>query len=374
MTFVPFDLERWQSTWENRVRVNLSESGVHPLTLTELLAIAGRDPEEVLHLPMGYSQSDGTDELRTRIAAMYPGASAHDVTVTVGSAEANFIACWSLIRPGDRVVVVAPTYFQTWGLARNFGASVTPLWLDPERDWEPDPDAVARAIVAGTRLVVVTNPNNPTGRVLSEATRRAVVERARATGAWLLLDEVYRGAELDGRTTPSWWGDHDRTLAVAGLSKAYGLPGLRVGWLVGPPEFKETLWSRHDYTVICPSPISDYLARLTLDHREQVLARTRGILNANYPMLAEWLASFDGLFTWRKPDAGAICFARYHAPVSGLELVDRIRREHDILLVPGEHFQMEGYLRFGYGNPEGVLRGALETLRPAMEGLSSLKA
>ena len=366
MSFFPFELERWQSTWEHRVRVNLSESGVHPLSTRELLTIAGRGPDELMNLRLGYSQSDGSDELRARIAAMYPGAAASDVTVTVGSAEANFIACWTLLEPGDRVVVVAPTYYQTWGLAKNFGARVTPLWLDPARDWEPDPEAVARAITSGTKLVVVTNPNNPTGRVLSEATRRAIVEHARTAGAWLLCDEVYRGAELDGQTAPSWWGKYERTLAVAGLSKAYGLPGLRVGWLVGPPAFKEAFWSRHDYTVICPTPFSDYLGCLALDHRDAVLDRTRGILNANYPMLAEWLASFDGLFTWRKPDCGAICFVRYQAPVSGLELVERIRRQHDILLVPGEHFQMEGYLRFGYGNPQRELRDALGMLEGAV--------
>jgi len=122
--FVPFDLERWQSTWENRVRFNLSESGVHPLTIQELLGLAGASALPLLDVRLGYSQSNGTDLLRERIAALYPGASPDQVLVTTGSSEANFVNCWRLLEPGDKVAVMMPNYLQTWGLAQNFGAHV----------------------------------------------------------------------------------------------------------------------------------------------------------------------------------------------------------------------------------------------------------
>jgi aspartate/methionine/tyrosine aminotransferase len=369
MTFVPFELERWQSTWENRVRYNISESGVHPLSIAELLDMAGSDLAEFADLRMIYNQSDGSDELRAAIARLYPGATPEHVTVTLGSAEANFIACWTLIEPGDRVAVQVPVYMQTHGLAHNFGAQVAEFSLRYERDWEPDPTDIEQAIGPDTKLVVVTNPNNPTGRVFSQATRDLIVERATAAGAWLLVDEVYQGAELNGETTPSFWGSYERVLVVNGFSKAYGLPGLRIGWIVGPTAFKQEVMKRHDYTVIGPSPASDYLAIRALSVRGRILERTRGILNTNYPIMDEWLRGFGSLFEWRKPDCGAICLARYRHSMSALELVERVRADQSILLVPGEHFQLPFHLRLGYGNEAAELRETLESLEQAFGNL-----
>ena len=369
MPFIPFELERWQSTWENQVRYNLSESGVHPMSIAELLDLSGGDLDEFAQLRLVYNQSDGTDELRRAVAALYPGATADHVTVTVGSAEANFIICWTLITPGDRVVIQTPTYMQIWGLAQNFGAEVVPLPLRPEHRWEPDPADIERAITPDTKLVVITDPNNPTGHVLSSEMRQEIVDRTRAAGAWLLVDEVYQGAELNGVTTPSFWGVYERTIVVNGLSKAYGLPGLRIGWIVSPSNFKEALIERHDYTVIGASPASDYLARRALSVREQILTRTRRILNDNLPVLERWLDSFGGLFDWVRPPCGAICLVRYKPATSSLDLVERIRADYDMLLVPGEHFGLPGHLRLGYGNERKELEAALETLRTGVTKL-----
>ncbi len=361
MPFYPFELERWQSTWENRVRYNLSESGVHPLTVRELLALANAPVDPLLDVRLGYSQSNGTDLLRERIAALYPGASPDHVLVTTGSSEANFVACWRLIAPGDKVTVQAPNYLQTNGLARNFGAQVREYRLREELGWEPDPVDIAAEIVPGTKLVVVTNPHNPTGHILSDAARKAIVNRAAAVGAWLLADEVYTGAERDGRTTPSFWGTYDKLIIVNGLSKAYGLPGLRIGWIVTTPQLAADAWERHDYTTIGPSGASDHLATVALDPavRPRIIARTRQILNTNYPVLEAWLKRFNGAFTWQPPQAGAICFARHHSPLPGPELVERVRLTQDVLLVPGEHFGLAGYIRFGFGNHREELEAAL---------------
>src|SRR3989449_6764420 len=244
--FVPFELERWQSPWEHRVRYNLSESGVHPLSIQELLGLASASAVPLLEVRLGYSQSNGTDLLRGRIAALYPGASPEQVLVTTGSSEANFVLCWRLIEPGDKVAIMLPNYLQTWGLAQNFGAEVRGFELHEERGWEPFVEEIRSAIAPGTKLVVVTNPHNPTGHVLSDEARRAIVERSAEVGAWLLADEVYQGAELDGRATPSFWGSHERVIVVNGLSKAYGLPGLRIGWIVAPSALTAEAWARHD--------------------------------------------------------------------------------------------------------------------------------
>ena len=351
MRFVPFELERWQSTWENRVRYNLSESGVHPLSIRELLDLAGASLEPLLDVRLGYSQSNGTDLLRSRIAALYPGVSPDQILVTTGSAEANFVVCWRLIEPGDHVAVMLPNYLQTWGLAQNFGARVRGFALQPEAGWEPAAEEVRSAIAPGTKLVVVTNPHNPTGHVLSDAMRRLIVARAAEVGAWLLADEVYQGAERDGTTTPSLWGSYERVIVVNGLSKAYGLPGLRIGWVVGPPGFSDDAWARHDYTTIGPAGASDHLAAVALEPqvREKVLARTRGILRSNYPVIERWLKRFGDTFTWHPPQAGAICLVKYRQGISALDLVERMRAEHGVLLVPGDHFGLPRHIRFGFG-------------------------
>lgn len=361
MPFVTFDLERWQSTWENRVRYNLSESGVYPLSVRELLALAGASADPLLDVRLGYSQSNGTDVLRARIAALYPGASPEQVLVTTGSAEANYIAALGLIEPGDAVAMLLPNYLQLWGHTQNLGAQVRGFRLHEDRGWAPDVEEMRAAIAPGTKLVVVTNPHNPTGAILSDQMRRAILERTAQVGAWLLADEVYIGAERDGPTTPSFWGSYDRLVCVAGLSKAYGLPGLRIGWLVAPPELVADAWARHDYTTIGPSGATDHLAGLALEPtvRERLLARTRGILRENYPVLEAWLRGFGDTFSWVVPKAGAICFARYRAAIPGEALVERVRASDSTLLVPGDHFGMPGYLRFGFGNEATELRHAL---------------
>jgi aspartate/methionine/tyrosine aminotransferase len=359
--FVPFELERWQSTWENRVRYNLSESGVHPPSIQELLALADAAAGPLLDVRLGYSQSNGTDRLRERIAPLYPGASPEQILVTTGSSEANFLICWRLLEPGDRVAVMLPNYLQTWGLAQNFGAQVRGFALEDEAGWEPAAADVEAAITPGTKLVVVTNPHNPTGHILSPAMRQLIVARAAAAGAWLLADEVYQGAERDGPTTASFWGSYERTIVVNGLSKAYGLPGLRIGWIVGPPGFAAEAWARHDYTTIGPAGASDHLASVALEPRvrDRLLERTRRILKANYPVLEAWLRGFGDTFTWHPPAAGAICLVRYRHGVDALRLVEQLRAQHGVLLVPGEHFGLTHHLRFGFGEATAQFREAL---------------
>jgi len=366
--YAPFRMERWQSTYEHRVRFNLSESGVHPLTVSELLALAGRDPglESVL---LGYGQSNGSDELRALIASLYPGASDRSVLVTVGGAEANFTCFWHLFETEERAAVLLPTYGQVPGLLDSFGVRLTPVTLLEEEGWQPDLDALEAALAGGARFVLVTNPNNPTGAALSPESMAAVVEASERHGAWILADEVYSGAESRGPPTPSFWGSHERVLVTNSLSKAYGLPGLRLGWIVGPEELVTTLWGRTDYTTISPASLSDFLARLALEPatRARIGERTRGIVRANLGLLEDWMAAQAGRFRYRPPDAGAICYMRYDAPIGSTDFAEKLRVEKDVLVVPGDHFGMDHYLRIGFGNRAEELTEALDRVRQAFD-------
>jgi hypothetical protein len=371
MSFEPFAMERWQSTWENRVRYNLSESGVHPLSVAELLSLAGQTLDAVAGHRLGYPQSNGSAPLRTAIATLYPGATAENVLVTNGSAEANFCAFWQLAQAGDRVAIVLPTYMQTWGLARTFGAQIAPIWLREELGWQPDLTEVDLAIAPGTKLVIVTNPNNPTGAILSDEATGRIVRRAAEAGAWLLSDEVYQGAEREAGPTPSLWGRGERVLVTNGLSKAYGLPGLRIGWCVAPPALIAELWARKDYTTIGPSVISDWLATRALEPgvRLKILARTRSILRTNWPVLERWLASQGDQLRFRAPDAGAICYARYRSSINSSALAERLRRDRDVLVVPGDQFGMDHFIRFGFGPVLTDLEAALARVADLLRSL-----
>jgi len=362
-------MERWQSLHEHEVELNLSESGVAPLSVGELQRAAG--PEDIGALRLGYTQTNGTRRLRERIAALYPGAGPENVLATVGGAEANFLALWELVGPGDRVAVLRPAYAQTRGLARGFGAEVRDVWLREDRGWQPEPGALAGAM-EGTRLAVVTHPNNPTGAALSERARDELVEAARREGAWILSDEVYAGAEVGGEETPTLWGGWERTLVTGSLSKAYGLPGLRLGWLVGPERLVEAAWGRKDYTTIAPAALSDRMAAAVLEPRarQRVLDRTRGIVRENLELLRRWLDARPGLFSYRPPDAGAICWVRYDLDLGSSELADRLRREKSVLLVPGDQFGMDGYLRIGFGNPSSELESALDRVGALVEEIA----
>jgi aspartate/methionine/tyrosine aminotransferase len=358
MKLEAFAMERLQSEWENRVRHNLSESGVHPMNVAELLA--GEGLEALLSQRLVYIQSNGTGELRARIAALHPGAGADNVTVANGGAEANFIAAWRVVEPGDDVVMILPNYMQLWGVLRSFGAKVVGVPLREDQGWAPDLDALRAAVTPRTRLIVVCNPNNPTGAVLSQEARAALVDAAAGPGAWILSDEVYRGAERDGVETATLWGSYDRLLVTGGLSKAYGLPGLRLGWVVAPAALSAELWARKDYLTISPGALSDLLARRALDPqvRPRILERTRGILRTNYPVLEAWVERHRHAFRLVPPRAGAIAYLRYGWKVNSTELVLRLRDEQSVLVVPGDHFGMDGYLRVGFGNePEDLAAG-----------------
>jgi aspartate/methionine/tyrosine aminotransferase len=190
------------------------------------------------------------------------------------------------------------------------------------------------------------------------------VTAAGRVGAWLLVDEVYRGAELRRAETPSFWGKYEKLIVTSGLSKAYGLPGLRIGWIASTPAFAAQAWSYHDYTTIGPGPAGDLLARIALRpaNRSKLLSRTRGILNSNFPVVRDWIAAHGDTFSLIEPEAGAIAYLKYRLGIDSLEFVERLRKEKDVLVVAGEHFAMGKYLRIGFGSDGEYLRNGLSLI------------
>jgi aspartate/methionine/tyrosine aminotransferase len=279
---------------------------------------------------------------------------------------------WSFLERGAEIVVMLPNYMQIWGLAKTFGAKVKPFRLHTHNDeWVPDLRALRKAVSKRTRLIAVCNPNNPTGAILREEETDEICEVAKKTGAWILSDEVYQGAELDGKTTPSFWGKYGKVIVTNGLSKAYGLAGLRIGWLATTKDLTNKLWSYHDYTTIAQSALSDYMARRALepDMRRKILSRTRGILQTNLPIIKEWLGRHKDNFSFVPPLAGAIAYIKYNLKINSTHLAERLVKEKSTLIVPGDQFGMDGYLRIGYGSQSDYLIAGLTRIDELIQQL-----
>jgi len=361
MKIVPFEQENWQREYENTVEYNLSESSVHPMTTQELVRNR-KLLEELLQIPLGYSQGDGTPELKSAIAATYGKVSPENVLVTVGSSEANFAAGWHVFERGDELVIMTPNYAQVEGLAKTWDLKIRPLWLKEKLGWQFDPEDLKKLVTRKTKAVQVCNPDNPTGAIMAKEQRKALIDAVEDSGAWLLSDEIYLGAEREGPTTESLWGHHEKTLITNGLSKAYGLAGLRIGWLVGSPKTIAEIKSYRDYLTLAPGTLSDRLAQIALEPRmrDKILARTRGIIRNNYPKVREWLAAHGSLFSHVPPAAGAICYVKYNMKINSMALAQRLRKEKSVLVVPGDHFSMDGYMRIGTGLPTDRLLQGLD--------------
>ncbi len=365
-----FEMERMQSTYENTVKYNMSESGVHPVTIKDLTEI-GLDLDQYINTSLMYSQSNGTIELREQISQHYPGTTIDNIEVTNGSSEANFIVSLMLIQEGDTAIMQLPNYMQVGGLIPAFGGKVFPVRLQQENSWEPDWEDFDKALAAKPKMMYVSNPNNPTGSVLSKRSMERIIEGIEKAGTYLLADEVYQGAELDGNLSPGFWGMSDRVIVVSGLSKAFGIPGLRIGWIVGQPDFIEQCWAKHDYITISPSILSDMAARVALrpENRSKLYARTKQIIGENLKIFGEWAGGFGDFLEYTEPKAGAMAFIKFNHDIPSLELVERIHRNQDVLIVPGSQLGMEGYLRIALGSPAEEFVEALSRIKIELDSL-----
>jgi aspartate/methionine/tyrosine aminotransferase len=363
--FQPFAVEQYLSETEHGVHYNFSESGVHPMSYAELFALAKVDTEALFARLVDYPQVNGTELLRERIAALYPQATAENVLVTVGATEANTLVAATLLDPGDNVVRFCPTYEQLAGNAHNLGYEVRSVDLLESESWAIDSESLSKAVDARTRIIHVVNPNNPTGRILSARDRGEILAAAQRVGAWIVADEVYIGTERDSdEPTASFWGDYERVIVINSMSKAYGLPGLRLGWLLAPRALIPQLWRRHEYASIAASMMSMELAAQALAPaaRDAITARARGLIRRGFETLQMALETHPGVFSVVPPQASAMSFVKFDLPLSSDEFASRLLAEEDVLVIPGSRFGVEGHFRFSSALPDAHLRAGLARL------------
>jgi len=365
-----FEMERWQSKWEHKVDYNLSESGVHPISFKEMMDFI--DLEQLKDTELGYIQTDGTLELKSSIKNIYSNVDEENILVTTGSSEANLLCMWSLLEKGTETLFMLPNFMQIYGLMQAFKAHMKTFYLKEEKKWQPDLEELKKMVTKKTDIISVTNPNNPTGAQLSEDARETLIDLAKWSGAWLVCDEVYQGAEVDGKITPTFWNQYEKTIICCGLSKSYGLSGLRVGWVVAPKKIIQNLWKYKDYTTISLSALSDKLACAALkpNNRKKIFERTRSIIRKNFSTLESWMDRQKGLFQCVPPKAGAISFPKYNINMNASKLAEKALQEKSVLLQPGDHQKVDFHIRIGLGEKPDKFIKALNRLEEVFQKVS----
>jgi aspartate/methionine/tyrosine aminotransferase len=354
-----FLLERFQSLYENNVEFNLGDSGAHPVCIEEILS--KEEIAELCHFPLSYGDTKGSLRLREAIAKQYPGANVDNIVVTHGTAEANFLSAFTLLEPGDEIIYVVPNYLQLLGLAEIFGVTVHQVYLD--QAWQIPLKKVEQLLNSKTRLIAFCNPNNPTASRVNQETLNELSELANSVGAYLLIDEIYREGSLFSEIRSSHYGVYGKTIVNSSLSKALGMPGLRLGWTIGPKNYIEQLCLRRDYVTIAPNIVSDFIATRLFENPlkyEEILLKNRREVQESFAIFENWAKDFDGILEWTRPEAGAMVYVRYHLPISSRDLMQKILKEQNVLIVAGEDYGIENYIRIGVGTRKDDLKIALE--------------
>jgi len=365
----PFHTERFFATHEFTAPYILCASDCESLTVDDLLQLAGASWESLGRLRLGYTESQGAPALRACITHLYTSVSADQVIGLSAPEEGIFLTMHALLEPGDEVVVLTPCYDSLINVAEYLGCRVA-RWSLVEADeppggpggWHLDLDALERLVTPRTRLVIVNFPHNPTGYLPSHNEWQTIIQVVERAGAWLFSDEMYRGLEYNPTARLSSGCDlYERAITLAGLSKTYGLPGLRAGWLaLQDISLRDRILGWKDYTTICASAPSEVLAQIALRIGDQLAERSRTIIQDNLELAEPFFARWRTVFRWNRPQAGSVAFASLRGQ-SARDFSDRLVTEQGVLLLPGTGLGFndchDHHVRFGFGRlnfPDGL--------------------
>jgi aspartate/methionine/tyrosine aminotransferase len=363
MKIEPFGVEMWMNEYETKCEYNLAETCVYSLSVSELLETCGLPREkldDILSLKLGYGAIEGSDKLRSAISALYENQAVENTIVTHGTIGANSLVHQSLLSRDDQIVAIVPSYQQHYSIPESVGARVDLLHLKAANNFLPDLAELKDLVTKDTKLIVLTNPNNPTGSLLNRAGLEEITAIAKEVDAWVLCDEVYRGTDQAGAgMTCSIVDIYEKGISTAGMSKAFSLAGLRLGWVVGPVEMIRQVMIHRDYNTISVGVINDYLATLALENHQALLNRSKLITRRNLEVLATWVDNEQSI-DWVRPSSGTTTLLKYDLEMSSRDFCIELLEETGVMFTPGSAMGMEGYVRIGYANPTEVLQKGLK--------------
>ena len=352
-----FKLETYFSRWEFTAKYNMAASDVESVSLSDLLAMSSIDDKKAFDdLGLGYTETFGNPELRYEISKTYDTAKPENILCFVGAEEGIYVAMRVLLNRNDHAIVVVPNYQSAETIPLDI-CEVSGVPLNPEKNWALDIDRIKNEIRPNTKLVSINFPNNPTGAILARDRYDELVKICRQTGLYLFSDEVYRLIERDIRLRLPQVGDiYERGLSLNVMSKAYGMPGLRIGWIMcKDKDILQNMERYKHYLSICNSAPSEHLSIIALKARQQILKRNRTLINGNIEILCDFFDEFSDLFDWNIPDGSCVGYPRYNGPGSANEFCEDLVEKTGVLLLPPKIYHSEllktpqDRFRIGYG-------------------------
>ena len=374
MKIKPFGVEIWMNEFEDHCEFNLAETCVASLTIEQLLEMTGKNDSvmsDLLPMKMTYGAIQGSDRLRDAICTMYAKQTRKNIVVTHGAIGANALVHETLVEPGDHVISVRPTYQQHYSIPESYGADVDILQLRPENGFLPNLAELKAMVRPETKLIVLNNPNNPTGALMEAEALDAFVAIARSCDAFVLCDEVYRGTnQIGDGFAPAMADVYEKGISVAGMSKTFSLAGLRLGWIAAPLDVLEAVSIRRDYNTISVGMLDDYFAAMALETKDKILARSQQITRGNLAILDAWVADEPSM-SYVKPKAGTTALLKYDFDMPSRDFCIQLLQQTGVMFTPGSVMHMEGWLRVGYANDPEILRTGLAKVSGFLAGLAA---
>lgn len=369
----PFAVEQFMDKYETNIQHNMGETCVDSLSMSQILehlpeSHRAAAAKSLLDTKLTYGHIRGSPQLKSAIALLYgDDILPEHIVVTNGAIGGNFLVFYTVVNPGDHVLVVDPSYQQLSSVPRMFGGNVDPFELRYDDAYMPDLNKLDKLIATKkTKLLVINNPNNPTGCVWENDTLEAIVEMCQKHGTTILCDEVYRplfhlenGSEIKSIVSFGY----ENTISTGSMSKAFSLAGLRLGWIVSKnKQFLEGFWEKRDYNTISVSILDDSMATLALQNADTILARNHRLCQTNLDVIELFVKASNGGVLWVRPRGGSTCFIRVNNGVNTLKMAEDLAENHGTLVVPGEVFEKPGWLRVGFGNSARNVKEGLDVI------------
>jgi aspartate/methionine/tyrosine aminotransferase len=351
MQITPFRIEEYMGKYEFRAQYLLSSSDAESQTIEELLTLEPGAHDAFLKHWCGYTESPGAPWLREVLARMYADVNADQLIVVSAAEEAIFLVYHALLTPADHAIVETPCYESALTVPASTGAAVSEWRRKPANGWEHDLSLLEALVRPNTRSIYINSPHNPTGLLMRPGIFRGVLDLAKRQGIYVFCDEVYRELEHDPATRlPAGCDLYDRAISLSSVSKTYGLPGLRLGWLAcHDTDFLQKIVALKHYTTICASAPSEFLTALAFRHRHKFIDRNLQIVLSNLRQLRAFFSRHADLFEWTLPNASTIGFARYKGRQDVQSFCDTLVEQAGVLLLPGTVYDEPHHIRFGYG-------------------------
>lgn len=363
----PFLVEQFMDEYETDIDFNLGETCCFSLSLDEIEQLSGNSPplDKIKHSRLVYGAIKGSKELKSQVSKLYKGIELDDIVITNGAIGANFLSIYSLIDSTDHVIVVDPTYQQLKSVPTIFKGEVSLLNLKWENQWQPSIKDLQKLVKSNTKLIIINNPNNPTGQSIDNSTLAKIVEIAKQNDSYILCDEVYRPLFHNVNDPPNSIVElYEKGISTSSLSKSFSSAGLRLGWIVSKDKkFIDDCHLKRDYNTISISLIDDLLGTYILENKKFILQRNYNLCIENIEIMKSFIAKNNTKVDWIEPTSGTTCFIKLiNYELNTYDLAVNLAKNFKTLVVPGEVFDKPGFLRIGFANNKQELLNGLKIL------------